>query len=143
MRKLLMWGLPVVIAGCVTLSLAACSSSDSSGGSTSTPTPAPSQTPSKQEIDTAIASLLPARTAAAINLSPSAKPDPFTHGSILIHKLEHDASGRWLASAYLVPPSTASSWPAAIVVAKSDDGWQIVSLKAYKSHDFPPPTRLP
>jgi hypothetical protein len=113
----LMLGLGVMLVVVVSLSSAACSSSGSSPTPSASPTPGVGGAPSKAEITAAIRELLRPEKYAAVQY-------------ITLSKLEQDAAGRWLASAYLTPPPSASSWPLNIVVAKDPDGWQIVSLKA-------------
>jgi hypothetical protein len=104
--------------------------------STSSPSPSPSVSagsgvaPSKAEITAAIKTLTKPLVR-SYALAP--------YKTIWVKSVEQDASGRWLATAELVPPGSASWWPTILVVAKDSDGWHFVSREADTTdHGLPP-----
>ncbi len=98
------------------LSVGACAKSHSLTPSAPSPSPSASDAPARAEIVRAIKTL-------------TGKRYTKWYQGIAVLKLEQDASGRWLASAELLPPPMMSYWPSRVVIVKNPDGWQIVSLK--------------
>jgi hypothetical protein len=118
--RVLMLGLAAVLLMAMSVSSAACSSSGPTTTSSTSPTPGVGDAPSKAEIKAAINGL---------TKPPLRGHDLAAYGTVTVFKLEHDASGRWLASAHLTPPVQASWPPSNIVVVKNPHGWRIISLR--------------
>jgi hypothetical protein len=102
------------------LSVGACAESGTSTSPEPTPSLSPSSAPSQAETVAAIKKLIARENIGYIE-------------TITVFETEQDASGRWMASAHLTPPASASYWPSNVVVVKAADGWRIVSLRVDKS----------
>ena len=105
-----------------------CATTESSRSPSAPPSPSASP-PSKAEITAAIKTLTKPLVR-SYALAP--------YETIWVKSVEQDASGRWLATAELVPPGSASWWPTIFVVAKDSDGWHFVSREAdTTNHSLP------
>ena len=131
-------GLGALLVSILLLFTSACATTattHSSRSPSASPPPSPSaHAPSKWDITIGIQNLIKP-------LLRDGHLAPIEYSAVF--KVERDASGRWLASAHLAPPMTASSWPANIVVVKDPEGWQIVSLKVDKTFGGSAPTVRP
>ena len=102
------------------LSVSACAEPGTSASPEPTPSVSPSGAPSQAETVAAIKKLIARENIGYI-------------GTITVFETKQDAGGRWMASAHLAPPASASYWPSNVVVVKAADGWRIVSLKVDKT----------